>query len=220
MIKQKRSSNKKYKIIFFDWNKTLSYSKFWGHLENDLKQQDFFARIDRALFNDLEHLLDPWMRGGYRAEEVVKILADNLKVQPASLLDQLQTSCQNMQFVSSKIIKQIKTIKKSGLKVVIATDNMDTFVRWTVPSLKLKSLFDDVLDSWTLKALKKDFRSDGSSLFFSDFLRKNKIRPDESILIDDAEDQGNKIASFGISYRRVSTSKDTELIMGDILGNL
>lgn len=42
---------------------------------------------------------------------------------------------------------------------------MDTFNRFTVESMRLKVIFDEILNSYELKAMKGDFK-DGKSLFF------------------------------------------------------
>lgn len=50
-----------YKVVFLDWNGTLSKSKFWGHLQSSNKKEDriLFNKIDDALFGQLRELLKP-----------------------------------------------------------------------------------------------------------------------------------------------------------------
>lgn len=80
---------------------------------------------------------------------------------------------------------------------------MDSFPRWTVPALLLKTHFDDILDSHTLKAMKGDMDDSGRSLFFSDYLTKYNILPGESLIIDDSEDKEGRIGNVGIEYRKI-----------------
>jgi FMN phosphatase YigB (HAD superfamily) len=85
------------------------------------------------------------------------------------------------------IPEMIAQLRAKGLKVVLATDNMDTFHRWTVPSLQLMSLFDDILSSFQLKALKSDCGAEGRSLFFAHYLQTHSIHRGESLVLDDCK---------------------------------
>ncbi len=57
-----------------------------------------------------------------------------------------------------------------------------------------------------MKALKHDFSEDGTSLFFNDVLIKEKVLPNETVLIDDSEDKENRLSNYGIKYRRIGPS--------------
>lgn len=195
---------KRYKIVFLDWNGTLSTSKFWGHLEKSNEDDKrLFQKIDGMLFGELNHLIKPWMRGEIKSENVIKELSSKIRIDYQKIFNEFVRGCEEMEYVTDKCIEFINKIKISGTRVIIATDNMDSFIRWTVPALELKSVFDDILDSYTLKALKNDFDEKGNSLFFDKFMRVNKINKGESILIDDSEDKEGRIQAYGIDYFQV-----------------
>ena len=197
---------KKYKVIFLDWNGTLSSSKFWGHLENEGYPNNYlFPVIENSLFGNLRYLINPWMRGVKTSEEVINEIAADSKLDYDLIFREFVTSCQKMELVSNEVKKLIKFFRNNGTKMVIATDNMDSFSRWTVPSLKLKNLFDNILDSSTLKVLKNDFTSNGESLFFRKFMSQRKIKIGESMLIDDSDDKENRIQNYGINYLKIKS---------------
>lgn len=209
---------KKYKVVFLDWNGTLSDSKFWGHLGNPLHPNShLFPKIEKTLFVELKHLLKPWMRGDIVSEEVISNISSTARLDYDVVFQDFVDSCKNMKLTTSKIIELIKQIQNSGTKVVIATDNMDSFPRWTVPSLNLNKAFDDILDSYTLKAIKGDFTETGESLFFGDYLKSNAILPHETVLIDDSEDKDNKITRYGIVYCRLNDISNLEGTLTDLL---
>jgi FMN phosphatase YigB (HAD superfamily) len=143
------------------------------------------------------------MKGQITSENILKKIAECTGISFDVLFEELVNSCQKMEYSTDRFIKLIAQIRHLGIRVVIATDNMDSFPRWTVPALGLEKMFDDILDSYTLKVLKRDFDVKGNSLFFSDYLRSVDIAPRECILIDDSEDKGNKIQNYGIEYRRI-----------------
>lgn len=91
--------------------------------------------------------------------------------------------------------------------MVVATDNMDTFTRWTVPALGLYDMFDDILCSHEIGCLKKDMIGDRSR-FFGPYLAKHDIGIGESVLIDDSKTLGKIIGRTGIHYRRIDCTHD------------
>lgn len=204
---------KNYKVIFIDWNGTLSQSRFWSHLE--ITKPQLFKKIEYTLFVNNKHLLKPWMRGDYKTEEILNFISTDCNISYDFLLQELIKSCMNMT-ISLKVIKLIKELRMRGKKVVIASDNMDTFIRWTIPSLKLQKIFDSILDSYSLKAAKRDVNDKGESLFFKKYLISNNINPGESIILDDSEDKQNLIKNFGIDYFQISTKKGLTDILEQI----
>lgn len=197
------------KVIFLDWYNTLSTSKFWGHWE-DGSHSHFkeFDKIQSSFFGRVKPMIDPWMRGLYTSEEIVREIANDTDIPYELLFNELILSCQSMTFVSDELPQIINEMRKKGLKVVVATDNMDSFTRWTVDGMKLNLMFDGVLSSYHIKSLKKDFDDRGNNLFFQDYLFENGIKPEESILFDDSEDKEDRIKKFGITYQRITSSED------------
>lgn len=202
---KKINNTSQYRVVFIDWNGTLSGSKFWGHLENT--NPDLFRRIEDGLFGNLRGLIKPWMKGEIKTEHVIRSIADYSNLPYVTLFDEFLYSCYNMEFVSKDVPMLVKALQKRGFKVVIATDNMDSFTRWTTRYMNLSGLFDNILSSHDLRGMKKDINKNGSSVFFSEFLKKEKLQPGESVLIDDSADDIEIIKSFGIDYIQIESGK-------------
>lgn len=206
------------RILFIDWNNTLSKSKFWEHLESssasDLK---LFNKLEKSLFINNLHLLKPWMKGDLTTDEMMNIIAKDTKIDIDFVSNNFVKSCEQMVFVSKTIPDLIKKIRNKSIEVWIATDNMDSFNKWTIPAMKLTDIFDGVINSFYKKALKLDFDNYGKSLFFEDFLKSKNINPKDTILIDDSEDKNGILSSWGINYKRINNESTLENILNEIL---
>lgn len=193
-----------YKVVFIDWNGTISGSKFWWHLEDKTHPKNYlFEKIESALFGSLKHLIKPWMRGEIKSEEVLKRVAGDANLNFQEVMDEFVHSCQTMQLYSGDLFDHIQRLREKGIKVIIATDNMDSFSRWTTPALELSDKFDEIINSADIKALKGDFDENGSSLFFKKYIEKYQLNPGEAVLIDDSEDKEDRIGKTGITYLRI-----------------
>jgi FMN phosphatase YigB (HAD superfamily) len=102
-----------------------------------------------------------------------------------------------MDFHDRASIDTVRAIRRSGVLVALATDNMDTFTRWTVPALGLGTLFDAILDSASLGTLKDDL-TDGQSRFFGPWLSANGIAPAEAVLVDDSPPRSAVAVGLGV----------------------
>lgn len=199
------------KLVFLDWNRTLSNSKFWDHLESGSKEESkLFSKIENCLFIKNAHLINPWMKGEFTSKEVVAAVSSDLNINYEFVFKQFVNSCEIMQFVSSQIPQLIKSIQGKGMKVYIATHNIDSFNRWTVPAMRLDKLFDGIINSYSVKAFKHDFDSQGKSLFFNDVITKEGVKPSEVYWIDDSEDKNKLLTSYGINYKR--TNKENNVV--------
>lgn len=197
----KNNTTKKYKVVFIDWNGTLSGSKFWGHLE--YTNNDLFRKIEDTLFGSLRGLLKPWMKGELKSEDVIRSISDQANIPYTTIFDEFLYSCQHMELVSNEIPLLVREFQKRGSKVVIATDNMDSFTRWTARHMDLYTLYDDILSSNSLHGMKKDVNKDGNSIFFSDYIKRENLKPGDSVLIDDSADDIETIKNFGIDYIQI-----------------
>lgn len=195
------NKNEGYRVIFLDWNGTLSDSKFWGHLEKT--NPELFSNIENILFGQLKKLIKPWMRGEIKSEHVVSMIANQGKLNYSQIFDEFIHSCINMKYVSKEVPSLVKRLQKKGAKVVVATDNMDSFNRWTLTYMNNCDIFDGVLNSHYQQAMKKDTSKDGESIFFADFIKKHNLKPGESVLIDDSSDDIETIEEFGIKYGHI-----------------
>ncbi len=215
---------KPYTTLFVDWHLTLSTSLFWEQFsDSQHPQHPLFALMQLKLFApDGAHTwLLPWMRGHLTSEEVVVEVCHGTGYDPVFALQALRDSCQQMRLVSDEIPGLVAELRTKGLQIVIATDNMDTFHRWTVPSLGLHTLFDDVLSSWRLQALKEDVDQDGRSRFFADYLQAHQISPGQSLLLDDGDEEfGNTIRRFGIDYQHIEPGTGLVPALQELIASL
>jgi FMN phosphatase YigB (HAD superfamily) len=171
-------------VAFLDWAGTLSNSGFWGHWREESGRD--WQTIQARLFGDRD-LIQAWMRGQLTAEDVIARLLADTDQDGDRWLRELERSCREMRFADDSLWELVPRIRALGTKVVIATDNMDTFPRWTIPALGMRDFVDDILDSWTLGVLKEDVDDDGRSRFFGPWLEANGMAPSETVLFDDGD---------------------------------
>ena len=198
------------KVVFVDWHKTLCSCPFFHHLEK--KDTALYEKLDHRLFEEMpvEDFIE-WMRGNISKDEIVKRLAGN-DLSCSEIAALLKQGCETMSLDRKDYLKWIKKIRKKGKKAVIATDNVDTFDDYTVPALRLNRYFDDILSSFQLKKLKKD--AEGKKLlFFDDFLKKNGIKYEEAMLIDDDEKTIKLCRRCGMQGKVVKSPEDVLKIL-------
>jgi FMN phosphatase YigB (HAD superfamily) len=191
------------KVIFVDWDGTLSNSRFWEGCNTPSLSPEVINSITTFLFRDSKDLVNDWMTGLTASSRVIDIVADQFKLKAHELNQELERSCRNMKFMSIGIPNKIRQIQEQGTKVVIATDNMDTFDDWTVPSLKLDSIFDGILNSPRQGVLKSEIR-EGISAFFSPYFMQQGLKPTESVLIDNRL-SNNVLESIGIEFIHINS---------------
>lgn len=195
------------KVIFIDWNKTLSNSRFWEQLEDEgHKFHSHHEKIINSLFVENKNFITPWMQGKLTSEDICKAIAENTGIDADIIFDELVESARNMTFVSEEIPELINSLQAKGIKVVIATDNMDTFNRFTVKSMKLGKLFNDILNSYELKAMKGDFENN-KSLFFDDFIKRNNLSYSETVLLDDSTSNSDPLTQLGMKTIQILSEK-------------
>lgn len=169
-----------------------------------------------SVFRDRRDLLQDWMRGRITYVTILHYLEDKTEISYKVLEDELQYSSENMTYIDPSAIEQVQVLRANGVKVVIATDNMDTFQRWTVPALQLDVLFDDILTSNTQQALKADFNSDGTSAFFASYVSRSIAEPSEMVLLDDSLDT-KIIKGVGMDFLRVTEAMPLGYHLANIL---
>lgn len=191
--------------IFIDFNGTLSHSLFWEHLkDSDLKEdRDMFAACVDALFTNRKDEIYSWMRGGSSTEKELKFVANKAKQDYNQILKEFIKGCELMELASENLKETILELRKKGVKVVISTNNMDCFSRWTVPAMNLKSQFDDILNSFDRKGMKHDNDESGETIFFRGFFQKNNLNPSKCLFIDDGLDKQDRISNLGIKYIQI-----------------
>ena len=207
--------------IFIDWNGTLSPTNFWSHLEKSEKKKDrslFKVWADTMFLKHKEKII-PWMRGKYTTEEMLTFVSKDTRTQYSSIFEEFVVGCRRMEYSSPNIPVLIEQLRNRSAIVSIATNNMDSFSRWTVPSMKLDFLFDEILNSYNLKALKHDLDKMGRPLFFRDFFKKYSINPKDCYFIDDGEDKMGVISNLGMTYRKINKKISLEKELRKLLSS-
>lgn len=149
------------------------------------------------------------MRGKHKSEDVCKEIAALVGLPFELIYEEFVKSCELMEFCSSEIFNLLNLIKKTGLKVVIATDNMDSFLRWTYPALQEKYgvIFDGVLNSSELGAVKEDMDRN-VNLFFNKYIENKSLKYNDCVLIDDSPDKNGVFSKIGMDYIQVPTTEE------------
>lgn len=202
------------KVLFVDWDGTLSNSKFWEQGNSPKLDPVIVTEFTTFLFRDSKELIKAWMRGDVTSRDISDLIASQYDLEPAVVYHELELSCRRMRLIDASTPDKISRIRRNGTKTVIATDNMDTFMKWTVPALKLESIFDGVLDSPTNGALKADI-TEGSSQFFGHYFQQQGVKAEETALIDDNLENAI-VESFGMKFIHVNETNS----LGAILDSL
>lgn len=183
--------------LLVDCHGTISSSTFWTNLGS----KALARRADAALFGKRRELIDRWMLGLATAEEVHRVLASELDV--------------DFDWLWKKFTNQAKRIHISGLtrlaalrntfRVALVTVNVDAFSRFSVPSKKLNSFVDVVINSADWKSSKTD-DNDNLLIAATDLL---SCDVDNSILIDDKERVCRHFANLGGHSICIRSVKET-----------
>jgi FMN phosphatase YigB (HAD superfamily) len=187
------------RVVFVDWYKTLSTSRFWQQRPGCRLSAADSARVEGSVFSDAG-LLRRWMLGEMTSEDVCALAAGRLGLAAADLLADLEHNCRRMEFDDPAAVSALRAIRERGISMVLATDNMDAFARWTLSALRLGDVFDAILDSASLGVLKGDLAG-GHSPFFSPWLSDHRIVPADAVLVDDSPPAS--AAAIGLQTRLV-----------------
>ncbi len=212
---------RQYKVIFFDWHKTLSICDFWTQLEDPAHDRHHWHKnIINFLFVENKKLVQQWMRGEVDEEKILQVVSDKFGYSKEVLREDMAESCRTMTLLSDEILPLVDTIRTRGIKCVIATDNMDIFKKYVVPALKLDEHFDDILVSFEQKALKFDMLEDENSIpFFQEYLKRNGFVFTDALLLDDRVEAGGVYAKLDFDTFQV---ENTEALLGkmkEVLNN-
>lgn len=171
------------RTLFIDFDGTICFDRFWQNLP-----AHEYKLIEELLFKQNRAMVVDWMRGVYTSEDINHFVSEKTGIPYEKLWDVFVTGCKNM-VVSPDILKQIG-ILRSRFYIVLITGNMDSFDRFTAPSLKLTEHFDTVVNSYTETVLK--FENDGAT--FRKYL-KGDIR--DAILIEDSQKSCDAFLKLG-----------------------
>ena len=142
------------------------------------------------------------MRWDVSAEAVCDYLTQFIGISASSLLATLEKDCRDIDIspTSISLLDKLKTY----YHLVLVTDNMDCFARWTVPDNKLLAVFDVIWSSsehWT-------FKKENDGLVFSQFIAYFDAQTENCMLLDDSKNNTKTFADmWWIAYCK-TTEKD------------
>ncbi len=136
-------------ILFVDFDRTICFERYWRSLSPEKNEI-----VQSFLFGEDKALVKAWMKGAYTAEEVNKLVAQNIDMPYEELWELFVQDCKTMR-VSSEVLEKLKELR-SKYTVILITDNMDSFTRFTVPALQLDSVFDSITNSFVSKRPKNE----------------------------------------------------------------
>jgi FMN phosphatase YigB (HAD superfamily) len=195
-----------YEAIFIDWDGTLSDSRFWERWKDDPGYSDKYDKIQSALFQSAigKLMLTDWMTGDRDYRDILTYLTKFAGMNYEELESELHYGAENMKLIDEGVLSKIQHLRDTGKQVVIATDNMDVFSKWTVPALKLNDYFDDILNSSSIRVLKSEISPKYSrSMFFHRYLTDMNIAPKDTVLIDNSLD-AKQLEASGINFLHVT----------------
>lgn len=194
-------------IIFIDWYRTLSCDLFWQRIQKE--NPTAFEKIEKALFQNTQ-LINEWMTGCYSSEEICDHLEECSGISSKKLFSELQTYCSNT-LIRPEIIKTIEQLRLRH-HIIIVTDNMDCFSRFTVPALHIQNWTDAISNSSQVKRLKNEH----GGKTFQDIADQLHIPMAKTFCIDDNPETCKIIRSLGGTAMQTTGESQTLEILTSI----
>lgn len=190
------------KVVFVDWFNTLSSSRFFEHWSApDHPYRGRFDSLQDWWFDAASQpFLDDWLTGSRVCEDFVGLMSDRLDLSRSVIEAELMEGFRHWSLLEPGTKPLLAALRDGGVKVVLATENVDACIRWAIPALGLDDSFDTVLSSHELGALKHQAEASGRSRFFGDYLEAEGVGAGESVLIDDSAHLRPAVESFGIGF--------------------
>ena len=191
------------KNIFIDFDGTICFDYFWRSCPEEIK-----AAIGKFLFQDNTYLLEDWMRGKKSSEDINKIVSTNCNLDYNMVWDYFVKDCENM-YIPEDILKVISSSRKNNTLILI-TDNMDSFNRFTKDKLKLTEYFDYIFNSFDYGLLKDDPIDKG---LFKKVIDEHNFDINKSILIDNSQKNCDLFGELGGESFLVKDKQDVISIL-------
>ena len=189
-------------IIFIDFNGVISYKNFWFSMEKD--NPIIYEKINEFLFGENIQIVKDRMLWKYQSEEICRFLSDNLDVDYNYIYDTLVEDCKNIDL--SIRIREILNELKKYYYIVLVTDNMDSFTKFTV---KNNLDYFDVFDSIFNSADEWYFKVDAYLKYINYYNSKVEL----SYLIDDSARNCEKFSEL---WWKVINIKGEEQVVGNL----
>lgn len=210
---QQKPFEKNKNILFIDFNGVISYKPFWFSLSKpDHRYHNYFISMERFLFKENRELIKNWMLGEYSTEQIHQIMKEKLNIPYDEILEIFINDCRNID-ISKKILEKVKELKQYYY-CILATDNMDSFSRFTLDSNpELSNTFNEVNDSCIMKT----FKSKDNGQYFKDKIFEHKAIVENCILVDDSINNCNTFKSISGQAYNCKTEDEVLKILNKIL---
>lgn len=189
--------------IFVDFDGTICFDYFWRSTPEEIK-----GVIGKFLFQDNTYLLEDWMRGQKSSEDINKVIADKCGLDYNMIWNYFVKDCKNM-YIAEDILTALSACKKSNTLILI-TDNMDCFNRFTKNQLKLLDYFHYIFNSCDYGTLKDDPLQKG---LFKKIIDIYKFDIQKSVLLDNSQKNCDLFGQLGGSSFLVKDKKDVVPIL-------
>ena len=197
------------KVIFTDWHGVLSHDYFWMNtLSGQRVNKDFrssLLELRHNIFNSQTDLIYQWMRGELESANVLRVAACSQSIEFINFAaERLERDCEKMT-ADETLLRLYREIRLSAW-VVVATDNMDCFVKAFVSKQSIKTHFDDIICSSDIGVLK----SENPTAFFGNWLKNYGLSFRDALLIDDSLSNCEAFVKAGGSSLLFTSSQDIE----------
>lgn len=184
-------------IIFCDFDGVLCHDRYWRSLPPNEHE-----KVQKLLFGVDNTLVGDWMRGKYTAEEINTIVSEKTGISFEKLWSIFLNDCKTM-YVSKEILEKLGSLRNRYI-VILMTDNMDSFTRFTSPLLGLDSYFDYICNSFYENLLKTD--SDGE--IYIKCAQKFNVSIEDCIVLDDSKKVCEVIKKLGATHYLIAKNEN------------
>ena len=189
--------------IFIDFDGTICFDYFWRSAPEEIKKT-----IGKFLFQDNTYLLEDWMRGQKSSEDINQIISDNCNLDYNMIWSYFIKDCENM-YIPEDILDALSACKKNNTLILI-TDNMDCFNRFTINKLKLLNYFHYIFNSYDYGVLKDDPLPKG---LFKKVIDLNGYKKKKSVLLDNSQKNCDLFNQLGGSSFLIKDKQDVVSIL-------
>ena len=189
--------------IFIDFDGTICFDYFWRSAPEEIKKT-----IGKFLFQDNTYLLEDWMCGQKSSEDINQIISDNCNLDYNMIWSYFIKDCENM-YIPEDILDALSACKKNNTLILI-TDNMDSFNRFTINKLKLLNYFHYIFNSYDYGVLKDDPLPKG---LFKKVIDLNGFDIQKSVLLDNSQKNCDLFNQLGGSSFLIKDKQDVVSIL-------
>lgn len=198
------------KTLLVDFDGVISNGKFYD--SKVLGRNELSQTVQRYLFApDQDALIQDWMRGVRTYQEVHEQVSAALDIPLHELDTFLEQSVKEFVFNHS-LLDYIDTLRRTGWKVYLYTDNMDIFDKLTVPYHGLQEYFDAIYSSSAYGCLKFE-----DPTLFSLLKQEQGISHQQVYLVDDkVHSLALQLGIKAFQYDDWSRQKEFETWLGNV----